>query len=220
KVSAAMFAAGAGIIGQYRECSFRIPGTGTFCGSDAANPTVGQKGRREEVPELRLEILCPESAVEAAVSAMRKVHSYEEPAFDVYTLRPQPGPKGAGRVGALSARVPLGEFAKRVRAALNSGPIQVLGEAHRQIQRVALACGAAGEFLKDAVGERADVLLTGEMRFHDCLAARSHDISLGLPGHYTTERFAVESISQQLANLWPELEVYASRKEQDPLSWH
>src|SRR5205814_1629613 len=83
KVSDAMFAAGAGHIGQYRECSFRLPGTGTFFGSEAANPTVGQKGRREEVPEWRLEILTPESAIDAVVAALRAAHSYEEPAFDV-----------------------------------------------------------------------------------------------------------------------------------------
>src|SRR5207253_1834111 len=63
RMSDALFAAGAGRIGQYRECSFRQPGTGTFFGEDAANPTVGQKGRREQVSEWRLEVVCPEAAV-------------------------------------------------------------------------------------------------------------------------------------------------------------
>src|SRR5438270_660859 len=63
KVSDAMFAAGAGVIGEYRECSFRLAGTGTFFGGDAANPTVGEKGRREDVAEWRLEVVCPEAAV-------------------------------------------------------------------------------------------------------------------------------------------------------------
>src|SRR5262249_34591660 len=82
KVSDAVFAAGAGVIGQYNECSFRLAGTGTFYGTDSANPTVGQKGRREEVSEWRLEVLVPEHLVSSVVSAMRKAHSYEEPAFD------------------------------------------------------------------------------------------------------------------------------------------
>src|SRR5262249_6657904 len=55
KVSDAIFAAGAGVIGQYRECSYRLRGTGTFFGGDSSNPAVGQKGRREEVEEWRLE---------------------------------------------------------------------------------------------------------------------------------------------------------------------
>src|SRR5436305_14594506 len=78
RVADALFAAGAGNIGQYSQCSFRLAGTGTFFGSDATNPTVGQKGRREEVSEGRLEAICPEPSVPQAIAAMRKAHSYEE----------------------------------------------------------------------------------------------------------------------------------------------
>src|SRR5437763_565593 len=70
EVSDAMFQAGAGRIGEYSQCSFRIAGTGTFFGSEAANPTVGQKGRCEEVSEWRLEVICPESRVQAVTAAM------------------------------------------------------------------------------------------------------------------------------------------------------
>ena len=86
KVSDALFAAGAGQIGQYSQCSYRLSGTGTFFGSDAANPAVGVKGRREEVAEWRLEVVCPEGRVAGAVESLRRAHSYEEPAFDVYPL--------------------------------------------------------------------------------------------------------------------------------------
>src|SRR5204862_274059 len=82
------------LLGEYRECSFRLAGTGTFHGGEGANPAVGQKGRREEVSEWRLEVVCPESAVEAVISAMRRAHSYEEPAYDVYTLNPGRSPVG------------------------------------------------------------------------------------------------------------------------------
>ena len=102
KVTDALFAAGAGVIGEYRECSFRLAGTGTFHGSDAANPAVGQKGRREDVSEWRLEVVVPEARVSAAIAALRAAHSYEEPAFDVYPLRPLAG-GGEGRFGELGA---------------------------------------------------------------------------------------------------------------------
>src|SRR5438132_13493950 len=74
RVSDALFAAGAGQIGQYSECSFRLAGTGTFFGSEAANPTVGEKGRREEVSEWRLEAVCPEGKVGAVIDAVRRSH--------------------------------------------------------------------------------------------------------------------------------------------------
>jgi dinuclear metal center YbgI/SA1388 family protein len=217
RVADALFAAGAGNIGQYSQCSFRLNGTGTFFGSDATNPTIGQKGRREEVGEWRLEAVCPESSVEQVVAAVRRAHSYEEPAYDVYPQRPAPATLGEGRLGRLPQAIPLDELARRVKADLNAPLVQVVGAAARPVERVAIVCGAGGEFLADAVRARADVLLTGEMRFHDYLAAQAQGLSLVLPGHYATERCGVEDLATQLRQQWPDLEVWASRREQDPV---
>jgi dinuclear metal center YbgI/SA1388 family protein len=218
-VSDALFAAGAGHIGEYAECSFRLSGTGTFFGSDASNPTVGRKGRREDVSEWRLEVVCPESSVEAVVAAMRKAHSYEEPAFDVYPLRPAASKFGEGRIGRLPEPVPLGEFAKAVKAALGAGMVQTVGDMEKAVGRVAIVCGAGGEFLHDAVRARADVFLTGEMRFHDYLGAQAQELALVLPGHYATERFGVEELAERLTGQWKDVEVWASRGERDPVMW-
>jgi dinuclear metal center YbgI/SA1388 family protein len=219
KVSDALFAAGAGQIGQYRECSFRLNGTGTFFGTEGTNPAVGEKGRREEVSEWRLEVVCAEERVGAAVTAMRRAHSYEEPAFDVYPLRPTKSGLGIGRVGRLAGPATLEDFARAVRTTLRCGPVQVVGEPDRKVERVAIVCGAGGEMLPDAVRARADVFLTGEMRFHDYLAAQTQGIGLCLPGHYPTERFALEELADRLRSHWPDLEVSASRREQDPVHW-
>ncbi len=153
-VSDALFAAGAGNIGQYRECSFRLAGTGTFFGTDAANPTVGAKGRREEVSEWRLEVVCPERNVDAVVAAMRKAHSYEEPAFDVYPLKPPTSSLGEGRIGELERPTTLGELARTAKTVLKAGAVQIVGDVEREVKRVAVACGAAGEFLSDAACAR------------------------------------------------------------------
>jgi len=219
KVSDAMFAAGSGNIGQYRECSFRLPGTGTFFGSDATNPTVGQKGRREEVSEWRLEVLTPESALPAVLTAMRKAHSYEEPAYDVYPLKPATPGQGEGRIGRLPQSITLLELARRVKRELKASAVQYVGRPDRTVQRVAVACGAAGEFLDDAVRAEADLFLTGEMRFHDYLRAQAAGIALILPGHYATERPAVEELAERLRAQWPGVEVTASRRETDPAAW-
>src|SRR5262249_13121940 len=114
RVSDALFTAGAGHIGQYTQCSFRQSGTGTFFGSDATNPAVGEKGRREEVAEWRLEAICSEKQAESAIAAMRKAHSYEEPAYDVYPLQPTPSGCGEGRIGLLPAPVALNALAVQV----------------------------------------------------------------------------------------------------------
>jgi dinuclear metal center YbgI/SA1388 family protein len=219
RVSDAVFAAGAGHIGQYSECSFRLAGTGTFFGSDATNPTVGQKGRREEVGEWRLEVICPEACLNDAIQAMRRAHSYEEPAFDVYLLHSAPGPFGEGRIGRLPGAVCLKELAQTVQRVLSAGAVQVVGDPERSVERVAVVCGAGGEFLADATRARADVFLTGEMRFHDQLAAQAQGLAVVLPGHYATERFGVEELAAKLQARWPELNVWPAQTETDPVTW-
>ncbi len=219
KVSDAMFAAGAGIIGQYEQCSFRLAGTGTFFGTESTNPTVGEKGRREDVSEWRLEVICREAILPAVIAAMRKAHSYEEPAFDVYQLKTLPGPGGEGRIGNLPAEMPLRELATVIRHKLAAGPTQVVGELDRPVKRIAIACGAAGEFLADAIKAKADVFLTGEMRFHDYLSAETQGIALVLPGHYATERPAVEELATRLQSEFAGVNVWASRREAEPVRW-
>lgn len=215
KVSDAVFAAGGGVIGAYEQCSFRTPGTGTFFGTAGANPTVGQVGRREDAPELRLEVLVPEGKIDAAVRAMRAAHSYEEPAFDVYPLRASPD-GGEGRVGTLASPTTLAEFARRVKAACQATAVQSVGDGAMAVTTVAIACGAAGEFLTDAVRAKADVFVTGEVRFHDCLTAEAAGIGLVLPGHYASERPAVEELAGRLASAVGGT-AWASVRERDPV---
>jgi putative NIF3 family GTP cyclohydrolase 1 type 2 len=148
---------------------------------------------------------------------MRQAHSYEEPAYDVYPLRPAAPQLGEGRVGHLPQPAPLGEFARAVKAGLGAATVQTVGDPAAPVGRVAIVCGAGGEFLHDAVRARADVLLTGEVRFHDYLAAHAQGLALVLPGHYATERFGVEELAARLQEQWKDIDVWASRRERDPV---
>jgi dinuclear metal center YbgI/SA1388 family protein len=218
-VLAAAFEAGGGTIGAYRECSFAIPGQGTFFGSEETNPSVGQQGRRETVDELRLELVCPASRLGPVLRAIRSGHSYEEPAIDVYPLEPDPSrlESGAGRIGRLVEPRSLEEFARFASRALGHVPVQMVGHPHKQVQRVAVACGAGDDFLGDAAASGADVLLTGEARFHRALEAESLEIGLVLAGHHATERPGVEELAERIALAFPGLSVWPSQRECDPL---
>jgi dinuclear metal center YbgI/SA1388 family protein len=142
---------------------------------------------------------------------------------DVEPLRrPQPDAVwGEGRLGTLSEKLPLKALAARVQATFKVKAVDCVGDASRRVGRIALACGAGGELLKDALRQRAEVFITGEMRFHDCLTARTAGLSLCLPGHYGSERVGMEWLATQLkSELAAEsgLEVWSSHSESDPLS--
>jgi hypothetical protein len=85
-VREALFAAGAGRIGEYERCSWYTQGTGTFLGREGATPAIGAKGREERVAEYRLETIFPADRHDDVLAALRSAHPYEEPAFDVYAL--------------------------------------------------------------------------------------------------------------------------------------
>ncbi len=218
-VQHALWAAGAGRIGEYSQCSFSTLGVGTFCGSAATRPAVGQAGRFERVEERRLEVDCPAGRLMVALKNLRLAHPYEEPAYDVYRLEAAEGSAGTGRMGRLPAALPLAQFAELVKLKLRIPRVQIVGEAGRLVERVGIACGAGGELLGAARAEVCDVLLTGEARFHACLEARAAKLGLVLAGHYATERPAMEHLSRRLAAAFPGIAVWASETESDPLQW-
>jgi dinuclear metal center YbgI/SA1388 family protein len=217
KVLSAAFGAGAGRIGAYEQCSFAIPGEGTFFGTEGANPTVGQAGRRETVRELKLEVVCPSSGLAAVLAAVRAAHSYEEPAIDVYPLHAGPSGPGVGRVGRLPQETTLLGFARAAAETLGAPGLQFVGDPDRAVSRVAVACGAGDDFLGDGARAGADVLLTGEARFHRALEAEALGVGLIVAGHHVTERPGVEDLAGRLAGAFPGLQVWPSRREHDPL---
>ena len=126
---------------------------------------------------------------------------------------------GAGRQGRFAPGMTLGEAAERLKAFLGIERLQVVGYSAQTVHRAAVACGSAGEFLERAQRLGCDLFVTGETTFHTCLEADASGVSLLLPGHYASERFAIEQLAVLLAEEFPQLEVWPSRRERNPLSW-
>jgi dinuclear metal center YbgI/SA1388 family protein len=163
-------AAGAGAIGDYDSCTFTTEGEGRFRPLVGASPTIGRVGEVEVVPESRIESVFPRSRRREVLAAMRAVHPYEEPAYDVFELADLPGAamRGHGRIGRLAAPVTLREYADRVAAALpaTAHGVRAAGDPDRMVETVAVTSGA-GDFLLDTVLDTgADVYVTSDLRHH------------------------------------------------------
>ncbi len=167
-VRAAVFAAGAGHIGDYSHCSWSVTGTGQFLPHDGASPAIGNIGVVEQVTEDRIEVVAPTRARPQVISAMRAAHPYEEPAFDIVALAAPPGGVGLGRIATLAKPEPLRAFVARVGAALprTSWGVRGCGDPEMTVSRVAV-CGGAGDSLLDTVAAAGvQVYVTADLRHH------------------------------------------------------
>lgn len=124
---------------------------------------------------------------------------------------------GSGRYGDLPQPCSLAELCDTVKKLLKVTRLQRVGEGTLTVCRVGIACGAAAEFITDAQIAGCEVLVTGEARFHDCLRARDGAVALILPGHYATERPAVEVLAKVIGRQFPGTTVTASTREHDPV---
>lgn len=217
KVSDALFAAGAGKIGgNYSRCSFRTHGTGTFQGEEGSNPTVGEAGKFERAPEVKIETVLPTDKVEPVLAALRKSHPYEEPAFDLLSLVAPPETQGQGRIGKLPGEATLEMVANLLKRFVDVQHLLISGDRDRMIRRVAICAGAGGSLLPEAIAAKADLFITGELRHHDALAAARAGVCVIATLHSNSERIALGSLAEKLRQRLTGIDFTLSTRDRDP----
>jgi dinuclear metal center YbgI/SA1388 family protein len=189
-VRAAVFAAGAGGIGDYSQCSWSVRGTGQFLPGGGASPAVGQIGSVQQVVEDRVEVVAPAPLRRRVLSAMRTAHPYEEPAFDILALKPPPVGVGLGRIAMLPQPEPLAAFVSRVSSRLpqTSWGVRAAGDPDMPVSRVAV-CGGAGDSLLDAVATAGvQAYVTADLRHHPADEhRRASEVALIDVAHWASE---------------------------------
>lgn len=220
RVRAALGTAGAGGIGRYRLCSFASPGVGTFLPETGARPAVGEVGRLEQTPEHRLEMVCSRSALPLAIETLREFHPYEEPAFDVFELEPEPERRvGAGRRLTLDRPATMMELVTRLRAHLGHCRMHIGAPwaDDRAVTTIGVVAGAGESMLDAAAGEGCELFVTGEMKHHEVMRAMRLGVGVMLAGHTNTERGFLPLLAARLNERLPKAAFVVSREDRDVL---
>ncbi|MFI5386456.1 MAG: Nif3-like dinuclear metal center hexameric protein [Fimbriimonadales bacterium] len=204
KLVDAVSEAGAGIIGNYSRCAFYCPGEGAFLGNADSNPTIGRAGQVEKVEEVRIEMVLPEDRARAVAKAIRRVHPYEEPAFDFFLLAAD-SEQPAGRVGTLPEPVTTAQLVEIANKKLEAAS-WAWGDPDRKIRKLAFVGGAADGELHNAREAGADAQLTGEVKQHVGLEAAEEGFALIASGHYATEHPGCVVLRDRLAQELPEVD--------------
>ena len=204
----AMFASGAGNIGNYSECGFVSEGTGSFKPNEKSNPHTGQKGLRHVETETKLEVICPKWLVENVKKALFEAHPYEEVPYEIIVLDNKWEEIGAGMIGELSTAMETSEFLSFLKDKMNAGCVKYTAPISKSISKVAL-CGGSGSFLLDkAIQKGADIFISSDFKYHQFFDADGRIIIADI-GHFETEQFTIDLLSAWFAEKFP---IFATHK--------
>jgi len=214
----ALFAAGAGHIGNYSECSFNTAGTGTFKGGDGANPYVGEIGQQHQEEEVRIETIFKTQDERKVLLAMLENHPYEEVAYDIYALNNQLDNVGAGMVGWLPQEMDNEAFLQLVKTTMQAKVIRHTALLPKRIKKVAV-CGGSGSFLlKNAIAAGADAFITADFKYHEFFDAEQHLVICDI-GHYETEQFTSNLLIDNIQEKFPNFAIRLTEHNTNPINY-
>jgi dinuclear metal center YbgI/SA1388 family protein len=218
QVMDAIHEAGAGQIGNYKNCSFRVEGTGTFKPNERANPHIGGANQQEFVTETRVEVIFPTHLEADVLKALRKAHPYEEVAYYVNTLVNENQEVGSGMVGELEVSLEPIEFLRHLKSSMNLSVIRYTRLLDKKVKKVAV-CGGSGSFLlQQAIRSGADFFVTADFKYHEFFDADGK-ITIADIGHYESEIFTKELLGELLNKKFPTFAVNFSNTDTNPIRY-
>lgn len=216
-VKKAIADAGAGEIGDYDRCCYSMRGTGSFRAKPGANPFAGHVGEIHDEPETKIEAIMPKHLTWKVVAAMITAHPYEEPAFDIFPLDNVDRYAGSGAVGDIRP-VSAADFLVKLKAAFRCPSIRYCGDPAATIRRVALCGGSGAPFIGDAIARRADIFVTGDVKYHDFTENASR-IMIADIGHYESEQCAKEILADIVRRNCPDIPVFFAETDRNTIKY-
>ena len=219
KLKESLFAAGAGNIGNYSNCSFTVDGTGSYKAGDNANPTKGKIGQTHYEKETQISITYHKANESKVLKALFKNHPYEEVAYETLTLENTDQNIGMGMVGELEHPMDELDFLKWVKEKMNASCIrhsQLLG---KKIKRVAVLGGSGSFAIAAAKDARTDIFITADVKYHQFYEAENKIIVADI-GHYETEQFTKNLLVDYLTKKIPNFAISLSESITNPIKYY
>ena len=218
KVKSALFAAGAGEIGKYSNCSYSLDGVGSFMAGDMANPSVGKIGEIHFEKETQINVIYSFEKEKKVLEALFKVHPYEEVAYEVVTLENTNQDIGMGMIGTLETEMEEQDFLLQVKSKMNASVIrhsQLLG---KKVKKVAVLGGSGAFAIAAAKRAKADVFITSDIKYHQFYEAENELVIADI-GHFETEQFTKDLLVDHLTKKIPNFAVSLSESITNPIKY-
>lgn len=218
EVRKALFKAGAGSIGNYDDCSFNIPGKGTFKANDQANPTLGEIGKLHIEEETQLHLTFPKHVETKVLKALFNAHPYEEVAYEVTTLENKNQQIGIGMIGELRQEEDEVEFLKKIKKTFQLKVIRHSKLIDKKIKKVAVLGGSGAFAISNAKALQADIYITADLKYHDFYQAENKLVLADI-GHYESEQYTKNLLHSYLTKKFRNFAVVLSQKSTNPIQY-
>jgi dinuclear metal center YbgI/SA1388 family protein len=214
----ALFNAGAGHIENYSNCSFNIPGEGTYMGNDLSNPVKGEKNKVHTEPETQISVLFPKHLETQIIQALHKNHSYETVAYEVITIENKNQTIGIGMVGDLDIALPENAFLEYLKSHMQTSSIRHSKLLNKSVKRIAVLGGSGAFGISAAKRANADAYITADLKYHDFFTA-DNDILLADIGHYESEQFTKNGLVAILTKKIHNFAIILSETNTNPVKY-
>ena len=214
----ALFAAGAGNIGDYDSCSFNTEGYGTYRGNENSNPSIGEKGKFNKEEETFVTVLFDAHLESKIVAQLLDAHPYEEVAYDVVALNNIHSEIGMGMIGELENPTGPSEFLKFLAKKMHSKGIRHSELIDKPIKTVAVLGGSGSFAIEAAMRQGADIFITSDVKYHDFFKAEQKMIIADI-GHYESEQFTKNLLVDILTKKFPNFAIILSQKNTNPIHY-
>ncbi len=219
EVLQALFSAGAGSIGNYKNCSFTSTGIGSFTANKEANPHIGQVGTPEQVEETRMEVIIPSHNRNNIINALKAAHPYEEVAYYLTELVNTNQDKGAGMIGEFKTTLSIHDFLEHLKTKMGLSAIKFTNEYRGRIKRIAI-CGGSGSFLlKAALGAKVDAYVSADFKYHEFFDAEDKLLVCDI-GHYESEVSTKDLLYDILSKKFSSFALNLSETDTNPTSYY
>lgn len=206
EVRNALFNEGAGTIGNYENCSFNSQGIGTYMGNERSNPEIGERFEFVENKEIKIEVTFEKHLEQKILKALFNAHSYEEVAYEIYSLENAHQNIGLGMIGQLEKPMNEKDFLLFVKEKMQAKSIRHSEFTGKSIQKVAVLGGSGSFAIKNAIAAGADAFLTADLKYHNFYEAENQ-LLLADIGHFESERYTknyiVDFLRKKILNFAP-----------------
>lgn len=217
-VRKALFAAGAGQIGEYSATSFNVEGIGTFTGNDNTHPYVGESEKEHHEKEIKIEVIFPFFLKKALIEALILAHPYEEVAYDIIKLDNDYQSVGTGLLGELPEEMDEIGFLHMVKTSFELSVIRHTPFLGKRLKKVAICGGAGSSFIKNAIHSGADIYLTADIKYHEFFDANNRLVIADI-GHWESEQFTTDLLIDILQAKFPTFAVLKSVVKTNPVNY-